>query len=1320
MNYPGSLHNHTDYSNFRLRDAIIRYNELIDRAIELNQEVVAFTEHECVSNAIKIEEYYDKIKDKHPNFKVIRGNEIYLCRNGLNQETYDRTEDSFYHFILLAKNKRGHEQIREISSKAWSRSFLTGKMRRVPTWYNDLVEIIANENGNVIGSTACLGGNLPKMILKYYTNENCHNSEFYNNKIVHWCKEMVRLFGKGNFYLELQPSNNEEQILVNKELIKLSKELNIPYIITCDSHYLKKEDAFIHKAYLNSQDGDREVDDFYATTYLQSTEEIEYYFSYLSKEELEEAYKNILKIKDSCEDYTLYRDLNIPDLKWKIPEVTEIKEFYFKKMPYLKKFADSSYKGDRVLAQMVVSKLEKDKSLQSDLFYKEINENLESTWISSEVNKAHWSAYFLNLQNIIDVCWNSGTLVGPGRGSGVGFILLYLLDIIQINPLWETTKCFSWRFLNPDRVSVLDIDTDIEGGRRAQVLQGLRKYYGEDRVANVVTFGTEKSKSAIQTACRGLDIDNDEALYIASLIPADRGQLRTLKECYYGDKDKDFKPVPEFINCMKQYPEVWEVAQKIEGLVCRVGEHAGGVIFVDEPFTKSTALMKVPNGDVVTQFDLHDCEKASLIKIDLLSVECLDKIHACLDMLTDANYLDKNKSLKDRYEEAIGIYNLERNDEEMWKMVWNHKIQSLFQMEQQSGIQGISLIHPKSVDELAVLNSVIRLMSSEKGGEQPLQQWVRYRKNIKEWLNEMKAYGLTQEEINWLGSHSAITDGICESQEGLMSLVQEERLGGNNLGFADKCRKGIAKKQGKLFEECEEIFYENIKKKNLSEKLAHYVWDVLLKVQRGYSFNRSHCLAYSLIALQEMNLCFKYPIIFWNTACLAVNSGSLEDNSEEEIVDIYEPEHQDLINGVTFIDLPDRSGKIRKTASTDYSKLAKAIGDTQKLGIKISLVDINKSDFGFKPDVENNQILYGMKGLLNVSDSIINDIIKNRPYASPKDFLLKVKPTKQTMVSLIKGGAFDNMMDRKLCMAWYLWETCDKKKRITLQNMGGLIKHNLLPENSEEEIMARRIYEFNRYLKAVCKIKENKDWYFLDERALNFLSEIDKLDLVKENEFLEIKVWDKYYQYWMDIFRNWIASEKENILQSLNESIFLEDWNKYAKGNISAWEMEALCFYYHEHELAHVNNNKYGFSDFFKLPEEPIVDKTFKRNGKDINIFKLHKICGTCIAKNKTKSTVSLLTTTGVVTVKFRKEYFSLFDKQISERGEDGVKHVVEKSWFNRGNMIVVMGIRSGDNFVSKKYASLGGHQLYKIDEIKKDGSLIIRNERSQGEGEDE
>ena len=1132
---------------------------------------------------------------------------------------------------------------------------------------------------------------------------------------------MEGIFGKGNFFLEMQPAATEEQEIANKELFNLSEITGVPYIITTDTHYLKKEDAPIHKAFLNSQDGDREVDSFYATTYLMSTTEIESYFHFFTEQQLNTAYSNIIKIKEMCEDFSLLKPLKIPSLDWRIPQAfnPSVWDKYVERIPYLSTFMTSDFKGDQIMARLIIDKLESDTRLQYQESYDEINSNLEITWISSEVNKAHWSAYFLNLQKIIDVCWDSGTIVGPGRGSGVGFYLLYILDIIQINPLWETTRTFSWRFLNPDRVSVLDIDTDVESGRRAHTLQALREYYGEERVSNVATFGTEKSKSAIQTAARGLGIDVDVATYIASLIPADRGKLRTLSQCYYGDDD--YAPIPLFIQQMNEYPELWEVAQKIEGLICRLGEHAGGVIFVDEPLVNSTALMKVPNGDTVTQFDLHDCEDCSLIKIDLLSTECEDKIHTCLDLLADAGYIDWQPTLRETYNKYLDIYALERDDPKMWEMVWNHEIQSLFQMEKQSGIQGIALIKPKSVDELAVLNSVIRLMAPDKNSEQPLQTWAKYRENIDLWLKEMLDYGLTAEEIRWLSTHSAITEGICESQEGLMSLVQEDRLGGHNLNFADKCRKALAKKIGSLFDECETTFFETLKEKQCSDKLGHYVWDVLLRVQRGYSFNRSHCLAYSLVGLQEMNLAFKYPVIFWNCACLITDSGGtqMEEEDEGEVVDIYESED---FSEYEYIDAENGTKEKKKRAkSNDYDKIASAIGKMRNEGIDIAPPDINKSTYTFNPNVEENKIYFGLRGILNVGEEVIEATIANRPYISPKDYLQKVKPKKSSMISLIKGGAFDSMIDRKLCMAWYLWETCDKKTNLTLQNMPGLMKYGLLPTDTENQITARKVYEFNRYLKAVCKLDSKT--YQVDERAINFLIFLGKEDLLAEGRYLDAKAWDKVYQSWMTEFRTWIAAEKEEILSKLNDCIFKETWLDYASGSLSSWEMEVLCFYYHEHELAEVNTLKYGFSDFNLLPEDPIIERSFSKGGKTINIFKLTKICGTCIAKNKDKGLVTLLTPTGVVTVKFRKEYFAMFDKQISERGADGKKHVIEKSWFNRGSMIVVQGMRSGDAFVSKKYASSGGHQLYKINEVIPNGDIVLQVERYQGgiaeDGED-
>lgn len=706
-------------------------------------------------------------------------------------------------------------------------------MRRVPTYYQDIIDVIEKNPGHVIGMTACLGGFLPHLILDWAPT----NDESKWDYIIRWCRRMKEIFGKENFYLEMQPSPNPEQKLVNCTLLRLAKELDIKYTITLDAHYLKKEDRVIHKAYLNSQNGDREVDGFYATTYLMGHEEIRSYMSELSIEQIQEAYNSIIEIQNKCENYSLKKPLKIPQLPWKNFNDIMDADNWCKKIPEFELFLSSKYIGDKELVKAIIQKINSDTRLQNQATYDAINTCLEMTRISSDVNKAHWSAYYLNLQKIIEACWEAGTLVGPGRGSGVGFILLYLLDITQINPLWERTQTFPWRFLNPARVSVLDVDIDIEGGRRAQVLNHFREVYGSDRVANVLTLGTEKSKSAILTAARGLGIDVDVASYLASMIKSERGIMQTLDQTFYGDEENGILPNKKFVEEMTQnYPELWKVAHKIEGLICRTGIHAGGVIFVDEPFENSTALMRAPDGTIITQYDLHDAEKVSLIKYDVLSVEALDKIHTCLDLLIKQNYIQPEATLKDTYEKIIGIYNLERENQKMWKMVWEHKINALFQMEQQSGIQGIALAKPTSVDDLATLNSVIRLMAPEKGAEQPLHKFARFKHNIQDWYDEMDNYGLTKKEQKILEPVLLTSNGICESQEGFMQLVQIPECGGFDLTFADKLRKSIAKKNPAEYEKLTKQYFENMREKNLSEHLCNYVWNVLVATSRGYGF----------------------------------------------------------------------------------------------------------------------------------------------------------------------------------------------------------------------------------------------------------------------------------------------------------------------------------------------------------------------------------------------------------------------------------------------------------------------------------------------------
>ena len=1331
--YPGSLHNHTQYSNARLRDCIIKETDLLSYAVELGHEVVAITDHESIMNAVKVEKAYKKIKEKNLDFKVIFGNEIYLCRNGLNNENFVAGQDRYYHFILLAKDAVGHQQIREISTRAWMRSYMARGMRRVPTYYQDLVEIIHSNPGHVIGCTACLGGALATQLLKYKETK----SEALYGKIQQWCDQMEWIFGADNFYLELQPSESHEQTYVNRMLIDLANNFHFRYIITTDSHYLKKEDKTIHKAYLNAQDGDREVDAFYATTYMMDTEELESHMD-LTPDELEEAYSNIRRIAAMCEDYSLQKPLKIPELKWKEHKDRELEYIYYAEMPMLETFAKSEHAADRALVKAIIDGIESHPDLQNQRAYDEINMNLEMTWVSSNVNNARWSAYYLNLQKIIDTCWEAGSIVGPGRGSGVGFILLYVLGITQINPLRETTKCFAWRFLNPERVSVLDVDFDIEGGRRADVLNAFRREYGSDRVANVATFRTEKSKSAILTAARGLGIDVDIAQYIASLIPADRGQLRTLDQCMYGDEQNDWPPIKQFVFEMTEnYPELWEVAHKVEGLVCGTGIHAGGVIFVDTPFTDSTALMRAPDGTICTQFDLHDCEDCSLIKYDALSVEAMDKIHNCLDLLCDYGYIDRKETLKETYESVLGVYKLERDDPKMWEMVWNHEIQALFQMEKQSGIQGIATLKPTSVDDLAILNSTIRLMAQEKGGEMPTDKLARFKNDPYEWDRELEMWGLGRKEKEILEPVLGMSYGLCIAQEQFMELVQLPELGGFSLTWADKLRKSIAKKNPADYDKLTKEFYEETNKKGINQRFAHYVWDVLIAMSKGYGFNQSHTLAYSLIGLQEMNLAFRFPIMFWNCACLISDAGGDEGNESdsdgidpielcgsnggessgmaEDFVDFSNEESADSDDDAGEDDEEDtdaestgNSGKPKKKSrTTNYGKIATAIGKIKQSGVDVAPPDINRSGYTFTPDVDANTIRYGLSGITKVGEDLVRAIIDGRPYKGLGDFLGRVKINKPQMVNLIKSGAFDGFGQREEIMREYINGVSDTKKRITLQNMKMLIDFGLIPDEYD---LQRRVYNFNKYVKKM----KNGNFYEFDNIAFEFFSNhfhVDDLVPSAESEsglkILQTR-WDEIYQKQMDKIRPWVKSHADELLVAVNDRLTSDIWGKYCTGTMSKWEMDSVSFYSHEHELENVNVDDYGFSDFFDLPEEPEIDRVIPIKGKMVPILRLHRIIGTVLDRDKAKKTVTLLTTRGVVTVKIFGAVFSNYDKQISERRADGKKHVIRKSEFARGNKIIVSGVRDGDSFRAKKYSRTTWHLVETIETINDDGTLEI------------
>ena len=1154
--------------------------------------------------------------------------------------------------------------------------------------------------GHVIATTACFGGelstNLYGLAMARKMNDKEQELNYYTkaNDFIQFC---IEVFGKDDFYIECAPSIKEDQVIVNKQLLNVAKAYGLNMVVGTDAHYLKKEDRYVHKSYLNSKQEEREVDDFYEYAYLQSPEEVrEHLRQSMSDEDIDWIFENSLQVKEKIDFYSLEKHQHIPEVEVKNYPKIEPYIYDTLKYPVLTELFLSDNIQERYWVNQCFEALINKNIGLDERYLERLNEEARVKRVIGEKLETCMFSYPNTLQHYIDLFWRCGSTVGAGRGSACSGLNHYLLGVTQLDPIeWDLPF---WRYLNDERVELGDIDLDLAPSKLPKIFEEIRKERGEFGLVQVCTFGTEATKSAVLTACRGYrseeypdGIDVDDAQYISSLVPQERGFLWDLHDMIEGNPDKGRLPQKQFINAVNAYPGLLDIMRGIEGLISRRGIHASGVILFDENIFDEAAIMRARNGNLTTQWDLHDQEAAGSVKYDFLLTDVQDIIIKTIDLLQADEIIDPKLSLREAYNKYLHPSVLPQDDEKMWDALANSTVLGCFQFEGQVGQQAAKKIKPHNALEMADANGLMRLMASEPGAEMPLEKYVRFKNDISQWYQEMDNCGLTKEEEKIVEPYFKSSYGVPPSQEQLMKMLMDENICNFTLAEANAARKIVGKKQMSKIPGLKQKVLESAS----SPALGNYIWKYGAGPQMGYSFSIIHALAYSFIGMQTLYLATHFDPVYWNTAYLIVNSGSLEDEDSED----------------------------DSQAGTNYTKLAKAISQIRSAGIKVSLADINHSEFSFVPDPDNKQILFGMKGMLNVGDDVIEEIIKHRPYVSPQDFINKINPKKNVMISLIKGGAFDNMIDRKECMAWYLWETCDKKKKVNLQNLSGLMKYKLVPEDNDEQVMARRVYEFNRYLKAITiPANKLKPYYILDERAAAFLMDIEQEKIICQNGDLYCVLktdWEKIYQKWMNVYRTWMTENQDDILYKYNKLIFLDEWNKYAQGTMSAWEMEVLCFYYHEHELANVDKNKYGFVNFNNLSPEPVIDRTFTKGEKVIKMYKLYKICGTCIAKNKLKSSVTLLTTDGVVEVKFAREFFAMFDKQISAFGDDGKKHIIEKSWFNRGSKIIVQGLRIDDMFKAKKYASTGGHLLYKIDEII-DNDIKIRTVRAQGDAEDE
>ena len=428
-------HSHSMYSNIRLLDSINRPKDMLLTAAKLGLSGLAITDHEFIGSHVDFLHLEEELKEKEKipkDFKLGLGNEIYLV-NSRNKEDIIR----YFHFILIAKDTRGHRALKELSSKAWYNMFVDRGMERVPTLKSELKEIVEKYPNSLIATTACLGGELAYLVEELYKTE----SQETKQKIAEFIFFMKDLFGE-DFYIEVAPSNSKDQVKFNSRVCYIAKELGIKMVIGTDAHYLTKDYRAVHKAYLNSKEGDREVDDFYATAHLMENEECwEYFKKYYGREFFEEMCENSIEIMNKIGTYELAKEQSIPmedikDYRRLETNVDIIKYLaqYSETCPNLVKMLKSNSVQDRYWVHQCLEGLYK-----KDLFKKEYLERLETeadiiNFISERMGQP-LTAYFNTFQYYIDLFWECGSIVGPGRGSAVGFLSHYLLGITQIDPL---------------------------------------------------------------------------------------------------------------------------------------------------------------------------------------------------------------------------------------------------------------------------------------------------------------------------------------------------------------------------------------------------------------------------------------------------------------------------------------------------------------------------------------------------------------------------------------------------------------------------------------------------------------------------------------------------------------------------------------------------------------------------------------------------------------------------------------------------------------------------------------------------------------------
>ena len=1284
-------HTHDEYSNITTGlDSLNKLPDLVKRGQELGLTGLAITNHDNLSEAIDINRMQKKLRAEENPFVLAIGNEIYLVE-GYDPE--DGKKETYYHFILIAKDKIGYDALVRLSSAAWYRSTVKRGKRRVPTLMFDVETLLKEGKGHVIATSACLGGMLPKFVLG--------GAGDLAKKFMGWCIEQ---FGEDDFYVEIQPSAHAEQIEFNNWVYH-----NIdPHQVTIatDAHYQNEEDFPIFEAFLRSDEKNqkREVKEFYDYARLMGEDEVRSIIK--STTEIDDEWLNIVlgnttKIASQIEFYDLAQDPRIPGapLERECGQGLHISNDEMEsigKWPTLWWAINSQDEQTQYCINTCLNML-KERGKFNDTYLDRLEEEFDTFKFQSEAFHDNFFKYFNTMQHYIDMAWRINCAVGPSRGSASGCLICYLMDVVQCDPLQYNLPF--WRFANKVRTSPLDIDTDFQPSRRQALFGAIRAERGELGLTQVATFRKLTLKAAINSAGRGYrskdfsaGLDADVTTYLSSLIEIKRGFVATLKQTLEGDETTGYNVNHQFIKEVDQYPGLMDIIKKIEGVIVGSSTHAAAVILFDESdrLIDHCSLMRAPNGDICTSLDLHTVEEAGCYKYDFLLLSTLDIQATCFKLLQKYEKIDPNLTLKECFRKYINPNLIDFDQPEIWEKLYNNEVLSIFQWDAASGRKGILAAKPQSLSELTSLNGLIRLMTTE-GEEDQIERFVANKADPGRFEREMVDHRVP--DALRAKMHEVLDgyNGCAATQESFMVLSQE--LVGFTLKEADALRKTVAKKKMAEITKQHELFTSKGLERGLEASVVEYLWTVVVKPSLGYGFSLNHALPYSIIGVQcvLMGGVLFHPI-YWQAACLLQRSGALD-------------------------------GK-----STDYNKIAKAVSLLTKQGVRVEMLNINRSGRDFEIDEADNTIYFGFSGIKGLKADALYEILDKRPFESMLDCKVKTGADVTSMVALVKAGAFNDfgsIEDHINVLSRFM---ADQKIELNGQNYSTLYKVGMWPEDNVRLVAAKRWFEFYTYLKklpngkiAIHDPKNATDYFGTNSKVMEFL---EAFEMTPENcpylfqQFgdtwgINKKAIKKVYDNYLRPMKQYLIDNQAEMVEKFN-TLSVDMWReKYFPSNQTPaqWEIETMGLCFHEHPMTHVMN----LSNFDDLPAEPQIASIFKIKGRNIPIYQLTMIAGIVIAKDKLHSTITLLTSTGPVEVKFRKQQFASYDAQISKKVGDK-KQIVERSWLNRGVGLIVHGMRQDDQFIAKTYKnSKMKHTAYKVTSILPTGKLEVQKERKKG-----